>query len=385
MLSLNDMELHTHNERIGQPMPNINLLIKPASGLCNMQCKYCFYHDETQNREAPSYGFMTEETLEAVIGKALSFSDTACSFLFQGGEPLLRGLDFFKKAIALQKRYNTKGLLVSNAIQTNGISLDGEWAKFLKENHFLVGVSLDGTAFTHDSFRIDGKGEGTFGRVMRGIEALKEHGADFNILTVVNALTAKKIPQIYEFYKRNGYAYLQFIPCLNPLGKDGERFSYTLTPKSYGHFLKTLFDLWYNDLKNGNRVHIQQFEEYVKMLLLMPPEVCGMSGICSCQNVVEADGEVYPCDFYVLDEYRLGNLNSVSFEEIDEKRREIRFIEESAQIHEDCKNCKYASICRGGCRRHRVPKNYFCTAYYDFFDYTIHRLEEVAGWQDRIS
>lgn len=364
-------------------MPDISVLIKPASGMCNMQCKYCFYCDEIKNREVASYGFMTEETLENVIKKALAFSDTSCSFTFQGGEPCLRGVDFFKKAVQMQKKYNTKGISVSNAIQTNGISLDREWAGFLKENHFLTGISLDGTSFTHDRFRVDAKGEGTFGRVVEGIGLLKEYGVDFNILTVVNAVTAKKISHIYEFYKQQDYAYLQFIPCLNPLGGEKERFPYTLTPNVYGHFLKTLFDLWYNDWKAGRIVHIQQFEEYVKMLLLMPPDVCGMSGVCSCQHAVEADGEVYPCDFYVLDEYKLGNLNEISFEEINERRKEIHFVEDSARMHEDCKNCKYAPICRGGCRRHRNPKNYFCASYYDFFDYTIHRLEEIALWYQK--
>lgn len=154
---------------------------------------------------------------------------------------------------------------------------------------------------------------------MEGIGQLKEFQVDFNILTVVNAMTAKKISRIYDFYKQSGFFYLQFIPCLNPLGKEGDRFAYTLTPDAYGRFLKTLFDLWYNDWKEGNIIHIQQFEEYIKMLLLMPPDVCGMSGTCSYQHVVEADGEVYPCDFYVLDEYKLGNLSQVSFAEINEK------------------------------------------------------------------
>ena len=360
-------------------MPNISVLIKPASGMCNLQCNYCFYHDETKKREIESYGFMPEETLEKVIQKALDYSDTACSFTYQGGEPFLRGLDFFQKSVELQKKYNVKGVTILNAIQTNGTCLDEKWAKFLKKNNFLVGISLDGIAFTHDCFRIDAKGEGSFGRVMHGIGLLKKYDVDFNILTVVHAMTAKKITQIYDFYKRNGLTWLQFIPCLNPIGMEKEHFPYTLTPKAYGHFLKTLFDLWYNDFKDGITIHIQQFEAYIKMLLLMPADVCGMNGVCSCQHAVEADGEVYPCDFYVLDDYKLGNLNDVSFVEINEKRKEICFIEESAKMHEDCRHCKYAPICRGGCRRHRTPKNYFCTSYYEFFDYAIHRLEEMAA------
>lgn len=361
-------------------MPNIHVLIKPSSGLCNMRCKYCFYYDETQNREIESYGFMSEETLEQVIKKTIEYSDTACTIAYQGGEPTLRGLDFFKKSIEFQEKYNTKNIAISNAIQTNGYCLDREWAQFLKENHFLVGISLDGFEYSHDYFRVDSKGEGTFKRVLESIELLREYGVEFNILTVVNSVTAKKITQIYKFFKEQGFDYLQFIPCLNPLGKEDERFPFTLTPKAYSQFLRTLFDLWYNDLQQGHLIHIQQFEEYAHMLLLMQPNVCGMSGICSRQNVIEADGEVYPCDFYVLDEYRLGNLNQVSFEEIDAKRKEIQFVEQSIEPHEDCKVCKYGPICRGGCRRHRNPKNHFCTAYYEFFDYTLERLEKVAEW-----
>ncbi len=364
-------------------MRNISVLIKPASGMCNMRCEYCFYHDEAKNRQVESYGLMSEETLERVVEKALAFSDDSCSFTFQGGEPFLRGLSFFRKAIELQKKYNVKNLRIFNAIQTNGTCIDDKWAEFLKENHFLVGVSLDGTEFTHDSFRVDAGGEGTFLKVMEGIGKLKEYQVDFNILTVVNAVTAKKIPRIYEFYKQNGFRHLQFIPCLNPLGKEAERFRYTLSPEAYGHFLKTLFDLWYNDWKRGSVIHIQQFEEYVKMLLLMPPDVCGMSGICSRQHVVEADGGVYPCDFYVLDEYKLGSLNEVSFEEINKKREQIRFIEESVIKGGKCTACKYAAICRGGCRRHRMPDNYFCISYYGFFDYAICRLEEIAVWHQK--
>ncbi len=364
-------------------MPNINVLIKPASGLCNIRCRYCFYHDEAQNRAIKSYGFMSEECLEQIIKKAIEYSDTSCTIAYQGGEPTLRGLDFYRKSIEFQKKYNTRKLIIENAIQTNGIELNTEWAVFLKENKFLVGISLDGTSFTHDSFRVDAKNEGTFQKVMAAISLLNEYQVDYNILTVVNALTAKKASQIYELYQQNGFDYLQFIPCLNPLGKIEERFNYSLTAKAYGQFLKTLFDLWYNDFCKGTIVHIQQFEGYIRMLLRMYPEVCGMSGLCSSQHVVEADGEVYPCDFYVLDEYKLGNLNQVSFEEINNKRKELQFIERSATVHEDCNKCKYYAICRGGCQRHRDPKNVFCAAYYDFFEYSLQRLEKIAEWYSR--
>jgi uncharacterized protein len=211
-------------------MPNINVLIKPASGMCNICCKYCFYKDEIHNRKIESYGFMKEETLEQIIKKTIDFSDTACTIAYQGGEPTLRGIDFFEKSIEYEKRYNTKGLQISNAIQTNGICINEDWAEFFKKNNFLVGISLDGTSFTHDAFRINNKGQGTFSQVLKAIDLLKKYHVEYNILTVVNALTAKKISLIYGFYKQNNFEYLQFIPCLNPIGKENERYSYTLTP-----------------------------------------------------------------------------------------------------------------------------------------------------------
>lgn len=361
-------------------MPNINILIKPASGMCNIQCRYCFYQDEVKNRETQSYGFMSEDTLEKIIRKTVEYSDTACTIAYQGGEPTLRGLGFFKKLVELQNKYNKKNIKIENAIQTNGLCLNDEWAAFLKENKFLVGISLDGIEFTHDTFRVDRGGNGTFHGVIRSIRLLEKHGVDFNILTVVNKRTAKKVTQIYEFYKQNAFEYLQFIPCINPLGESGTAFPYSLTPKEYSQFLRTLFDLWYHDFMKGQYIHIQRFEGYIKMLLHRNPDVCGMSGICSLQYVIEADGGVYPCDFYVLDEYRLGNLARDSIEEINKKRRELEFIEQSLVIHDDCKGCRYYGICRGGCRRYRNPKNYFCTAYYEFFEYTIKRLEQMANY-----
>ncbi|MGN0307480.1 MAG: anaerobic sulfatase maturase [Lachnospiraceae bacterium] len=360
-------------------MPNIHVLIKPASGLCNMQCSYCFYHDEALNRERASYGMMEEKTLEAVIQKAIDFSHTDCTIAYQGGEPTLRGLDFFRHSISLQNQYNTKRIRIHNVIQTNGLLLDEKWAEFFHDNHFLVGISLDGIQFTHDRLRVDKEGKGTYLKVMEAIGLLKEYEVEFNLLTVVNALTAKKISRIYSFYREQDFTYLQFIPCLEPLTGEAGRQEYSLTPKAYGHFLNTLFDLWYGDLLKGRRVHIQLFEEYIRMLYGQMPGVCGMSGICSCQHVIEADGQVYPCDFYVLDQYKLGRLTEKSMEDIQNKRKELRFIEESLMVSRECTECRYYPLCRGGCRRYRQPMYCFCESNKAFFDYCLERLEKAAA------
>lgn len=369
-------------------MPDINVLIKPASGLCNMRCDYCFYEDEMKNREISSYGMMTEETLENIIRKAVEESNQLCTFAYQGGEPTLIGLDFFKKAAELQKKYHTKKKLrIENVIQTNGLNLDDTWLDFLKENNFLVGISLDGTAYSHDAFRKDEKGNGTYERVLHAIEGLKKKEIPFNILTVVNSKTVKQVSRIYDFYKREGFFHMQFIPCLNPFSEEEIKYPYTLSTKAYGQFLKSLFDLWYQDIKNNNYIHIQLFENYIMLLLGKAPELCGLSGSCSRQYIIEADGEVYPCDFYVLDRYRLGNLNKNSFSQIEEKREETGFIRQSQTTCRDCLTCKFFSVCRGGCKRHREPaihdiygKNRFCEAYYDFFDYSFERMAELANY-----
>ena len=179
-------------------MPPISVLIKPASGICNMKCDYCFYCDEAKKRITKSYGFMTERTLKNVIRKTMLHADGMISYVFQGGEPTLRGLEFFEKIIEYQKQYNKNRVYVSNAIQTNGYALNEEWAKFFKENHFLVGFSLDGTKENHDLYRHNTEGEGTYDRILKSINLMDAYGVDYNILTVVTKDTAEHISEIYK-------------------------------------------------------------------------------------------------------------------------------------------------------------------------------------------
>jgi Arylsulfatase regulator (Fe-S oxidoreductase) len=328
---------------------------------------------------------MSVETLETVLKKALATSKRECTIAYQGGEPTLIGLDFFKQSLVFQKKYNVNQVTIHNSIQTNGCLLNEEWAQFLAENKFLVGLSLDGTKEIHDAYRVTSDGKGSFHSVMKAANLLKKYHVDFNILTVVHAQTARHITAIYQFFKRSGFQYLQFIPCLDPLGEEAGQKAYSLTPKAYGDFMKRLFDLWYRDIKSGVFLSVRQFDNYVQMLMGYPPESCGMSGICSCQYVIEADGEVYPCDFYVLDQYKLGNLNNCSFEEIDRRRSEISFMEESYEINKTCQECNNFSICRGGCKRYYStefdrlePHQYFCTSYQEFFHDALPRLQKLA-------
>ncbi len=365
---------------------HMNLLIKPASSLCNLRCEYCFYHDSAKNREVVSYGIMSIETLENLLIKAFEYSSKECTIAFQGGEPTLAGLDFYNKYIEIVNKHNKKSLKINHAIQTNGTLIDEDWAKFLKENNFLVGVSLDGPKDCHDAFRFDTNDKGSYNSVMKGISHLEKHKVDYNILCVVNSVTAKKIQSIYNFYKKNNFEYLQFIPCIQPFGEHNSKMPFSLSSKDYSRFMCTLFDLWYKDIQSGQATHMRDFENYIEMLLGYPPESCGKSGICSAQYVIEADGGCYPCDFYVLDKYKLGNVNEQSFKEIDDKRLELKFIENSAKIPQKCRECKYFRICRGGCKRYCEPfaeneerdLHLLCDGYYQFFEHCADRLVSLA-------
>lgn len=356
-------------------MPPLHLLIKPVSASCNMKCSYCFYNDIAENRAKPIYGVMSDDIIEIIVRKAISFADKECTFAFQGGEPTLAPLSFFENVVKLQQAYNDKKLVIRNIIQTNALNISEEYIAFFAKHRFLVGVSLDGTKSTHDSLRKDIAGKETYSRVISTISALNQYNVEYNILTVITSWTAKKIQSIYQDYKKQGFDYLQFIPCIDPL--DNHQSPYALNAVAYSQFLKTLFDLWYRDYKDGKLVHIRQFENYVEMLLGYPPESCGVSGHCSMQNVIEADGSVYPCDFYVLDEYYLGNIKDCEFSEL--RTLSSNFLDGGEDISPDCLNCDVYSLCRGGCRRYRKDgKNILCTAYYEFFHYALPRLKQIA-------
>ena len=364
-------------------MGPIQVMLKPVSGMCNMRCRYCFYADEAEKRTTASYGVMSAETLEAVLSQVFSAADRSCSILFQGGEPTLAGLPFFEEAVRMARRLSRGGCRVSFALQTNGLLLDEDWCRFLAEHHFLVGVSLDGTKEIHDANRTDAAGNGTYGRVMRALQLLKNHGVDTNILTVVTAQTARSCQKIHGFFARNGFTYQQYIPCLDPLGEERGQHPWSLSPARYEQYLKTAFDCWYREAMAGRKTYHRYFDNLLLMLNGQPPELCGMLGRCGRQYVVEADGSVYPCDFYVLDRYRLGNLRTDTVAQVDRRRRELGFIQESAAMAEECAGCRWRALCRGGCRRDRdhfaqgLQKNYYCSAYQAFLTYAYPRLAEV--------
>ncbi len=368
-------------------MPAASILIKPASANCNMECKYCFYKCLSSHREEYSKGFMKEETLETLVREAIAYADGSLTFAFQGGEPTLAGLDFFQKAVEMQQKYNNKKLQIENTIQTNGLLIDEKWARFLGEHRFLVGLSLDGPKKMHDRYRKDAAGQDTFARIMHSVQLLEQYHVDYNVVTVVTNDTAKQASFLYKFWKRNHYPFVQFIPCMDEIKRqDGtqERSIYAVEPEQYGKFLCELFDLWYADFAVGEAMDIRMFSNLAQMAAGYPAEECGMNGCCNCYFVVEGDGSVYPCDFYCMDEWKLGTVND-GFVQMKTSEKAKAFVEASRPVCATCQECPYFSLCRGGCRRWREPfvdgkpgLNQLCSAYRMFFAHTAERMERLG-------
>lgn len=349
-------------------MKNLTLLIKPAAGLCNMKCGYCFYRAESESRQN---GIMTRETVEKLINKISEYSPKNLSVIFQGGEPTIAGLEFF---VYFTNRLNGSVKAdIEYSIQTNGLLIDNRFAKFFKENDFLVGISLDGARKSNDRYRKDKNGGSVLSQVLTAINTLKKYDVFFNILSVVDNENAKEIEANYKYFKKHGFTNLQFIPYID------EWEGISLSADAYEAFLKKLFDLWYADFDPDDFVSIRQFNNYIDILAGYRPENCAMCGICGGYYVIESNGDIYPCDFYCRDEYKIGNISDPTPFEMNEKHK--KFIEESMIIHEHCRECKYYSLCRGGCKRDRsadFTENKYCEAYRNFFDYSLDRLKTAV-------
>ena len=344
-----------------------SLLIKPASAVCNLDCAYCFYLD----READPYKAlparrMTGETLERLVDTYLFYSYPHATFAFQGGEPTLAGHPFFEKLCELQKLHGRGGQSVSNALQTNAMLIDERWCQLFKEYNWLLGVSIDGPEEMHDLYRFNKQGRGTWKQVMRGIETLQKHGVEFNALCVLSQANVGKAKELYGFYRSLGIDYIQYIPLAEFDGL-GLPLPFTITPEQYGRFLCDTFDLWWPDRR---KVRIRFFDNIAEALAGQKPGNCTMHETCDSYVVVEYNGDIYPCDFFVEKNWKLGNINVDSWTEIARRQSRYTFAAKKTIAHPECQVCEYQSICHGGCPKLRHgPRgkfedlDYFCGAY----------------------
>lgn len=350
------------------PSPRISsLLIKPASAVCNLDCAYCFYLD----READPYKDlparrMSMETLDRLVDSYLFYSYPNSTFAFQGGEPTLAGLDFFESLVRLQQHYGRNGQAVSNALQTNGVLLDQNWCQLFREYNWLVGISIDGPEEVNDLYRFNRAGHGTWKRVMQSIELMQAEKVEFNVLCVVSQSNVHRAREVYQFYRKTGIGHMQFIP-LAEFNADGSPMPFTVSAEEYGRFMCEMFDLWWPERR---KVRIRFFDNLAEALAGQKPGTCTMHETCDSYVVVEYNGDVYPCDFFVESAWKLGNVTMDSWSEISRRVRRYTFASKKTVAHPECQVCEYQSICHGGCPKTRHGRkgsfedlDYFCQAY----------------------
>lgn len=322
---------------------------------------------------------MSEDTLETFVKQFINgqpYGTTEVNFTWQGGEPTLRGIGFYKKAIDFQNKYRRKGMKISNAFQTNGILLNNDWAKFFKDNDFLIGISIDGPEKLHNKFRKDHSGVGTFSTVMAGLDTLKKYNVDFNTLTAVQSDNGDYPQEVYNFLKSIGSTFMQFIPIVEPEGKG--RISYrTVSPQQWGNFLNTIFDLWIK--RDLGRIFVQHFETIVGIYAGYPSSLCVHSPVCGRAVLLEHNGNLYSCDHFVFRKNLLGNIHSTTLTNMVDSDFQKNFgLNKIKSLPLACKECPYLKLCYGGCPSNRLKKtpsgeiglNWVCEGYKMFYSHT---------------
>jgi len=366
-------------------MQPFTLLIKPSGSNCNIDCRYCFYKSRS-----PEVGSgrqrMSVEVLEKLIKDYLQLDFPINSFAWQGGEPTLMGLDFYKKVIELQNKYGKRGQEISNSLQTNGILLNDEWCKFLGENNFLLGISIDGPKEFHDFYRLDHSGAGTFEKVVQGIEKCKEYKVEFNTLTLLNAKNIEFPEKIFNFLTKLGVKFMQFIPCVEIDPDTKEIADFSITPEQYGVFLCKIFDLWIN--YGTDKVSIRDFDSILSYCITKHHNICTYDRLCGQYIVIEHSGEAFCCDFFVEPKWRLGNILETPIEKLAASETKRKFNRNKQNLSNKCLICRFLSVCRGDCVKNRisaqkgvlVAESYFCEAYKKFFDYSMPGFLQIAAY-----
>jgi len=365
-------------------MHPFSLLIKPTGSNCNIDCKYCFYKSRS-----PEVGSgrqrMSDEVLEKLIRDFVQLDFPGYGFAWQGGEPTLMGLDFYKKVIELQKKYGQAGRQISNSMQTNGVLLDDEWCRFLSENNFLTGISIDGPQEFHDFYRLDHSGGGTFDKVLAGIEKCKEHQVEFNTLTLLNSKNVEYPDEIFDFLIKLGVKYMQFITCVEIDPETETIADFSITPEQYGDFLCRLFDRWYE--YGPLNLSIRDFDSILSYCIAGKHTICTFDNKCGQYIVIEHTGDAFCCDFFVEPKWRLGNILDTPIEKLASDTIKLKFSRAKQNLSNKCLICRYLNVCRGGCMKDRINLNkvdrikesYFCRSYKQFFDYAMPKFMQIAS------
>ncbi len=381
-----------------------HVMAKPTGSVCNLDCSYCFYLHKEHLLQQEKRRYMSDETLENFIRQYIDGQDgEQVVFSWQGGEPTLMGLEFFHKVVKFQQQYKKPGQRIENDLQTNGILINDAWAEFLKANHFLVGLSIDGPRELHDRYRITRSGKPTFDKVMAGVDALKRHGVPFNALVTVNRTNARFPLEVYRFVTRElGATYVQFNPCVEPVDftqtaphfwrddsiptvgsrrarpgdLDAIVTDWSVDPDDWGRFLIATFEEWVNN--DLGRVQVNLFETAVAQMMGLPAQICTTAEFCGKGLAVEKNGDVFSCDHYVYPEYQIGNIADNSLARMAFSERQQAFgMGKCDTLPQQCKQCPYLKLCHGECPKNRLVLttdgeaglNYLCPGIKAFFNY----------------
>ncbi len=379
------------NDNIANPFAKpLYVMLKPAGAHCNLACKYCYYLEKNKLYPTAQRHLMSDEMLEQFTREYIE-AQTMNQMLFtwHGGEPLLRSIDFYRKALSLQQKY-AGGRCIDNVIQTNGTLLTDEWCEFFAQNHWLVGISIDGPQPDHDHYRLTAAGKPSWKKVMQGIKLLKKHGVEWNAMAVVNAYNVNHPLEFYRFFKENGCQFLQFTPIVERLTRheDGRTLASladkdeislseaSVAPEQWGYFLCAIFDEWVR--KDVGKIFVEIFDCTLANWMGVSPGICAYSKECGHAGVMEHNGDVYSCDHFVFPEYKLGNIRDHSLIDMlyGEQQQEFSRLKHSS-LPRQCKECDMEFACHGECPKNRFMKdkygdsglNYLCPGYYHYYQH----------------
>lgn len=379
------------NDNIANPFAKpLYVMLKPAGAHCNLACKYCYYLEKNKLYPTAQRHLMSDEMLEQFTREYIEAQTmNQVLFTWHGGEPLLRSIDFYRKAISLQQKY-AGDRRIDNVIQTNGTLLTDEWCEFFAQNHWLVGISIDGPQPDHDHYRLTAAGKTSWKKVMQGIKLLKKHGVEWNAMAVVNAYNANHPLEFYRFFKENGCQFLQFTPIVERLTRhedgrtlaslaDKDEFSLSeasVAPEQWGYFLCAIFDEWVR--KDVGKIFVEIFDCTLANWMGISPGICAYSKECGHAGVMEHNGDVYSCDHFVFPEYKLGNIRDHSLIDMlyGEQQQEFSRLKHSS-LPRQCKECDMEFACHGECPKNRFMKdkygdsglNYLCPGYYHYYQH----------------
>ena len=373
---------------MSQIIQPFNIMAKPVCGVCNLDCEYCYYTMKPAELYPDVREFrMTEDLLADYTRQYLEAMPVRCEFGWQGGEPMLRGKDFFRRAFDLQKQLRRPDQVVTNAFQTNGTLIDEQWCDILRDNEVLVGISLDGPAQWHDAFRRDPAGKPSFHRAWAGLELLRAHQVEFNVLITLNSVNAPHAADIYRYFVNRGVPYLQFIPILERT-PDGRPTDYSCTGPQFGRFMLDVFEQWAT--RDVGKVSERFIDSVLHTLIYGRAAMCCYAERCANAHVLEFNGDLYVCDHFVYRRWRIGNITQTPLADLVRSDMLDDFARLKTDLPARCRDCEFLHFCRGGCPKHHMPigtdpdrVNWFCEGYQAFFREALPELRDMAAYIER--